>query len=141
VLDQARDFESAVSLLEDYPLLSPVLLMVTGIKNSQRVVIERTPDESIVRRARGPLLLTNHYVTREMRDGNIDLSDWDTEDRMDAIRRRTQRRPVDSAAEALAALTCGALVGSTTQQQIVMLPQTGELVVRIPGSKAESYSA
>lgn len=63
VLEDADDFDDAVKRLTHERLVVGCLLTVVGCTNDQRIVIERTPREHLIRRPQGdgPLLVTNHY--------------------------------------------------------------------------------
>jgi len=63
VLEEARDFNEAVERLAHQRLAAGCLITVVGCENDQRVVIERTPREHLIRRPEGdgPLMATNHY--------------------------------------------------------------------------------
>lgn len=63
VVEDAADFDKAVRMLCNERLMSSCLLTVVGMKNDQRVVIERTATAAASRRPRGdePLVATNHF--------------------------------------------------------------------------------
>lgn len=64
VLEDARDFDEACDLLSSETLAVSALFTVVGVANEQRVVIERSPIRSAMRKADGdePLMATNHYL-------------------------------------------------------------------------------
>src|ERR1051326_4923144 len=78
--DEAKDFAAAVRLLKGEVLLAPVLFMVVGTNDDERVVIERGCDTWEERRTpvERPLCLTNHYLTADFIDNNSDLGEMDT---------------------------------------------------------------
>lgn len=62
VLDTARNFDEAVARLQDTPLASDSLLLVTGTNQGEMVVVERTPNREAVREAEdGIIVATNDY--------------------------------------------------------------------------------
>ncbi len=62
VLDTATDFGHAVELLRDTTIASDCLLLVTGVRRGELVVIERTPTRAAVRGpTNGMLEVTNDY--------------------------------------------------------------------------------
>ncbi len=62
VLDTARDFDEAVVRLRDSPVTSDSLLLVTGTKQGEMVVIERSPTRAAVREAiNGFVAVSNDY--------------------------------------------------------------------------------
>ncbi len=132
--DEAKDFNAAVKLLKSEFLLSPVLLTVVGTKNDERVVIERGCDRNALRKATGgePLLVTNHYVSGKLSDDNVDLEDWDTCERLEALERKTADKQV-TVDSAFKVLSSSAIFADDTQHQVVMQPKTGQMIVRVPG--------
>jgi acid ceramidase len=62
VLEQARSFEEALSLLSETPIPCDCLLLLTGIRPGELVVIERTPSRHAIRYAEaGYICVTNGY--------------------------------------------------------------------------------
>jgi hypothetical protein len=63
LMDTARSFDEAVELASRTRLASGALITLAGIRNEQRVCVERTPRAHQQRRPHGdePLLVTNHY--------------------------------------------------------------------------------
>ena len=63
VLDDARDFAHALEMLTTQRLAASALITLVGTRNSERVVIERTPRRAFPRWAEGdaPLVATNDY--------------------------------------------------------------------------------
>jgi hypothetical protein len=63
VLSTTPSFDEAVSLLADSRISCDCILLVTGTKQGELAVIERTPTRNAERRAQnGTLLATNHYL-------------------------------------------------------------------------------
>ncbi|HBQ17699.1 MAG TPA: hypothetical protein DEF51_43415 [Myxococcales bacterium] len=68
VFDEARSYEEAVMTLAETPIASDCLLLVTGTKAGEMVVIERTSTRSALRApANGLVVVTNDY--RAIDDG------------------------------------------------------------------------
>jgi hypothetical protein len=62
VLEEAANFESALQTLRTTPLASDSLLLLTGIREGEMAVIERTPTRAEVRFAEnGCIFVTNDY--------------------------------------------------------------------------------
>ena len=62
VLDTARNFDEAVTRLRDSPVTSDSLLLISGVKQGEMVVIERSPKRAAVRTAvDGFVALSNDY--------------------------------------------------------------------------------
>ena len=62
VLEEARSFDEALAILSEASLPSDSLLLLTGVRAGQLVVIERTPTRHAIRRARaGFVCVTNDY--------------------------------------------------------------------------------
>ena len=62
VLESAENFEEAVHLLSTIPIASDCLLMVCGVRESEMVVIERTPTKAMIRWSEnGNIRATNDY--------------------------------------------------------------------------------
>jgi acid ceramidase len=85
VLEEAADFESALRTLRTIPLASDSLLLLTGVREGEMAVIERTPARAEVRFAEnGCLFVTNDY--RKMHTG---LRGFESELQATACRRAT----------------------------------------------------
>jgi acid ceramidase len=54
-------FEGAVQHLRKSPLVCDCLLLVSGTRDDEFAVVERTPTRGVVRRARGSIVATNDY--------------------------------------------------------------------------------
>lgn len=65
ILEDARSFEHALDLVLEARLAGPVAVILCGTRNDQRVVIEKTPARSALRRPDAPdapLIATNHCL-------------------------------------------------------------------------------
>lgn len=133
--DEAKDFKSAVRILKEAELLAPVLFTVAGTENNERVVIERGCDTWAVRKADGlgAVCTTNHYVSSEFRDDNVDLMPKDTQERLAALSQTLGKSPVDTAEAAITLLSSDDLLRADTQHQVVMEPAIGRMTVAVPG--------
>lgn len=139
VLETKKTFAAAVKYLSEVPLLAPVLITVAGTDNDERVVIERDPDDAVLRWPDddGVLAVTNHCVDEDDDDAG------DSEERFEFLQERLGRHPPTTADAALKLLSNDALFqddgGFKTEHQVVMEPRTGRLTVRAPGRRKEIY--
>ena len=164
-LDNADDFDEAVDILSHDPLISPVLFTVTGTKNSERVVIERSPDHYAHRRPQGrsPLITANVYQHDDFLrknetmacggcDGHGELLDDstcedcegsgaqfvnDSVDRIEHLHEVLTDDPATTPDEALEHLDDGSglITYANTQHAVAMCANTGELSVQVPGKR------
>ena len=134
-LDDAGDFDEAVSFLKTAPLLAPVLFTVCGIDNDERVIIERSTRDHALRRPSedDPVCVTNHYLSRRFREAIVYPAGWRTRERFDALTERLAARPPRAAVSALNALASEGVLLPDTQHQVAMSARSGTLSVRIPG--------
>jgi predicted choloylglycine hydrolase len=132
--ETCRDFCDAVDLLERSPIAADCLLLVTGTKPGEMVVIERTSTRAAIRRpTNGFIVVTNDYRSLDARAGAL-TGNRLQETACGRFDRATElvraARPVDAGA-------CMGILGddkvrmSITVQQMVMSPRTGELQVQI----------
>ncbi|MBN9664114.1 MAG: hypothetical protein J0H49_38300 [Acidobacteria bacterium] len=131
VLEEAEDFEAALCALQTIGLASDSLLLLTGVRQGEMVVIERTPTRAEVRwPVNGPIFVTNDY--RKMRTG---LRGFESELQASACRRYERvselvaaRKPTD-AEECFACLRDPEVRMGLTVQQMVFQAGTGLCVV------------
>lgn len=137
-LERCTDFADAVALLEKTPIAADCLLLVTGTRNGEMVVIERTSTRAALRGPeRGFVVVTNDY--RSLDGANAAPSAVAGNRLHDTTCARFDRagellragRPPDAAA-CLRILRDPAVKMAITVQQMVMVPKTGELLVEIP---------
>lgn len=118
VLDTAHDYHHAVEMVEREPLMSGGIVTLVGVRNDQRVVIERTTKDAVVRTPTGsaPLVATNHF--RE-------LSEPEACPRYDYLTAHAANTPT------LEALTSRSVLQDITAQHVMMCPaaQTAEMYV------------
>jgi acid ceramidase len=133
-LEICDTFAEAVRMLETSPVAADCLLLVTGTRAGEMVVIERTSTRAAVRGPeRGFLIVTNDYRVLDaagvMSGNRLQETACGRFDR--ATELLTQGVPSDPAA-CLRMLADPAVRMSITVQQMAMRPRTGELVVGIP---------
>lgn len=134
-LEACRDFGEAVDRLERAPIAADCLLLVAGTRQGEMAVIERTSTRAAVRGPeRGFVAVTNDYRSLAAGEGamvgnRLQETACGRFDR--AVERLSARLPVNAAA-CLEILSDPSIRMSITVQQMVMVPQTGELVVEIP---------
>jgi acid ceramidase len=132
VLEEAADFRTALRLLSTVPVASDSLLLLTGVRLGEMVVIERTPTRSKVRFSEnGCIFVTNDY--RALETG---LRRMDSVLQATACRRHeriselvTQRAP-GSAGECLLYLEDPEVRMGMTVQQMVFQASVGACLVR-----------
>jgi len=135
VLERCADFREAVSVLERSPIAADCLLLVTGTRNGEMAVVERTSTRAAIRGPEaGFVAVTNDYRSLTgVGDGRVGSRLEETAcgrfDRAVALLR--DGLPADAAA-CLGILGDSSVRMAITVQQMVMTPRTGELVVRIP---------
>ncbi|MCR9143203.1 MAG: C45 family autoproteolytic acyltransferase/hydrolase [bacterium] len=138
VLESAESFDAAVARLADDAIYSDCLLLVTGPRPGEMVVIERTPGCSALRR-RDPkeatLAVTNSYRTPELRvlapgagesatpGGLADTADL----RYDRVQALCAQRVPANARECFAVLDDSGVRMPGTMQQMVFRVATGAL--------------
>ncbi len=128
LLDTAADFDEAVHLAESTRLASAGIITLVGLRNEDRVSVERTPRRYSTRRPVGatePLLTTNHFCELE--------DPWDEcprYARLVALAPGLSTNPED--AELLTVLTDPAVIQSITAQQIIARPAAGQLRMYVP---------
>jgi acid ceramidase len=135
VFETAPSFDAAIEKLQTITLASDCLLLVTGTKPDERVVIERTSTRSALRtQIGGPLVVTNDY--RMLED-----TGWDGRDVGElhaSTCTRFDRALYLASREAPSPEMCLALLKDPkvkmmiTVQQMVLQASTGLLVVSLP---------
>jgi hypothetical protein len=138
VLEDARDFDQALTMLSEQTLAAPALLTLVGTKNEQRVVIERTPTRHVLRWPHGdePLLTTNDYrLLFQPQPGEGPEIHQTSCSRYDSLCRflaghRADQEVQDSAL--LYILSDPTVIQSITAQHIIMRPRQGEVHLWVP---------
>jgi len=135
VLERCVDFREAVSVLERTPIAADCLLLVTGTRNGEMAVIERTSTRAAIRGPEGGFVaVTNDYRSLTgVGDGRVGSQLQETAcGRFDRAVACLRTALPANAADCLAILGDASVRMAITVQQMVMIPRTGELVVPIP---------
>ena len=135
VLESAADFDDGVERLARTPIMCDCLLLVTGTRPGEMVVIERTPTRHALRFARdGFLVVTNDYRKLDAPEESegMDVLLQTACGRFDrATALLMQHRP-QSAEECFAILRDPQIQMSITVQQMVFSPAEGTVTARVP---------
>lgn len=135
VVEDAGDFDEAVTMLTETPLAAPALFTVVGTRNDQRVVIERSPRRHAHRRPDGdePLLATNDYRSLFRPESHDTLEIYRTTcaryEAMGALCAR-MKDPDDDAL--LYVLTEPRVLAGITAQHVIFRPRDGWARVLVP---------
>ena len=137
VFDSAPDYDNAVSILTETPIAADCLLLVTGTKTGEMVVIERTSTRAELRRPEnGMVVVTNDYRALDSgfapAEGNV-LQETACARFDQATRLCSQHRPAN-VADCFSILENSDVKMGITVQHMAMRARTGELEVRLPGS-------
>jgi hypothetical protein len=133
-LEEAPTFDAAVTRLQEAPIASDALLLVTGTKPGEAVVIERAPTRAALRFAsRGALVVTNDYrklasSPTEVSGSSLVATSCDRFDRASAL----LRSGPTTMAESLPILKDRAVRMAITVQHVAMCAATGEVRVELP---------
>lgn len=135
VLEEARSFDEAVAILSHALLPCDCLLLLTGTRSGEMVVIERTPSRHAVRSAQGGFIcVTNDYQRLNADPGGA------PSELLATSCRRFQRvegligdeRP-QNPEHCFTYLSDPAVKMQITVQQMVFRAATGEYWIRLPG--------
>jgi hypothetical protein len=133
-LEEARSFDEALVFLSESPIPCDCLLLLTGAKPGQLVVIERTPSRHAIRGPQaGYVCVTNGYQQLEAELGSAPtglLATWCQRfQRVEAlINNRRPRNPEDC----FRYLSDSQVRMQMTVQQMVFRAATGEHWIRFP---------
>jgi len=134
VLEEARSYDEALSVLSAAPLPSDSLLLLSGTRSGEHAVIERTPSRSAVRRGhQGFTCVTNDY-----RQLQINADSPRSEILASSCRRLERIETLLSAASPHTHEACfrylsdPAVRMQITAQQMVFQPATGQYWARLP---------
>ena len=132
-LTNAVDYADAVERLSTQPMITDCLLMVTGIRPGEMIVIERTPTRHAVRSPEGGrLVLTNDYkvLDKPVQAAATPLLQT-AAPRFGTATRRLREDSPSKPEQCFAILSDDHVKMSITMQQMTMSAATGELTVRI----------
>jgi acid ceramidase len=136
VLETARTFAEAVDRLASVETASDCLLLVTGVRAGEMIVIERTPTRAAFRSpTSGHLLVTNDYLVLQPKPTSTSAGQELRQtscSRFDRASLLLMQHAPHNAAECLAILTDPAVRMRITVQQMVMSAAQGILEVLLP---------
>lgn len=120
VLDEAGNFDEALAMVQETPLMSGGLITLAGIKNNERAVVERTPAHHATRRAADdePLFATNHFRS---------LAQPTECSRFEAIRQMTSHK-----VQSLSILTDSRVMQTITAQHVLTQPSSRTMALFVP---------
>ncbi len=128
VLENATDFDDAVAQLSTTPLSSPALFTVCGIDNA--CVVERTCRDSAIRRFDGnPLVVTNHYLTKEFEHLNDSDYIGDSDGRYKSALRAAKRFKGKKFEDLFKILSGKVCRNDITVQQMIFAPAKADYSV------------
>lgn len=131
VFENAKTFDEAVDLLESRTIAADCLLLVTGVEEDERVVVERTSTRSATRRqVGGPLVVTNDYRILDVTAGEGNELQATACSRFD--RALYLACGVSDARSAFDVLRDPKVQMEITVQQMVFCAKSGLLEVRLP---------
>ena len=135
VFEEARNFDEAVRRLSETPIATDCLLLVTGIKAGEMVVIERTPTKSGLRTVEGgePLRTTNEYIKLDGMTGDTANELMRTScGRYNRIGALVRSSPPITLDQCIEHLSDDDVKMGITVQQMAFCANSGELAVKIP---------
>ena len=135
VFEEARSFDEALSILSAASLPSDSLLLLTGTREGEHVVIERTPSRSAVRRGQhGFICVTNDYQQIQVSGDQPRSEILATScNRFERIEHLLSAKMPHSPEACFEYLSDSAVRMQITVQQMVFEPATGQCWVRLPG--------
>jgi acid ceramidase len=136
VLEEARSFSDALATLSNAVLPCDCLLLLTGVRAGELVVIERTPSRYALRHAKdGYVCVTNGYLQLDAGLGASHselLATWCA--RFERVGALVSRSRPGSSEECFQYLEDPQVRMNITVQHMVFCAATGEHWVRIPGA-------
>jgi acid ceramidase len=139
VLEEARSFDEALTVLATTAIPSDCLLLLTGMRAGELAVIERTPSRHAIRRGRGAVFVTNDFLQIDVEQGASSSELLATScgrlKRIEAL--VDQKRPA-SAEECFRYLGDVNVQMEITVQQMVFRALTGEYWLRLPDKGANA---
>lgn len=133
VFDTAKDYDEAVTRLSEGTIASDCLLLVSGTREGEMCVIERTSRRSAIRHpANGLIVVTNDY--RAMEVETVERSELQATAcaRFDRARAQALRHRPATPEACFGILTDPKVKMLITVQHMVMRAATGELHIRLP---------
>ncbi len=142
ILADANSFDSAKKKLEETPIASDCLLLLTGTQKGEIVVIERTPKRSATRTTTGKFIaVTNDYKLLENNiSDNSELQSTSCGRFERAEELLSSNLPKDSSG-CFNILTDGNVRMGITVQQMVFSPQSGEIELIKTSENTRVFSA
>ncbi|AKV01403.1 hypothetical protein AKJ09_08066 [Labilithrix luteola] len=135
-LETAEDFDAAIALLRDTPVVSDSLLLVTGTKREQMAVIERAPKRAAVRGPYGGwVLVTNDYraLAAEGHEAGLRSALGETScGRFDRARAMLRERTPHDAGACMEILRDRGVKMAITVQHMVLSAATGQVMIELP---------
>ena len=142
VFDTAPDYEAALRLLADTPIAADCLLLVTGVRQGDMAVVERTSSRAKIRPPTGGLVVvTNDYRAL---DGGATPSTASAL-HATACARYDRARALASGTQPASLAACFDILQDRqvqmdiTVQHMVMQASTGLLEVRLPGESTHGH--
>lgn len=130
-LEKAQDFDKAVSVLQHTALPCDCLLLLTGPKAGQRVVIERTPTTAAVRHPENEMLVVaNSYQALEQTETAANLLSQTSCGRSERVKRLIALERPQTVEECFRILGDPQVEMSITAQSMVFGASTGLREVR-----------
>ena len=134
VFETATSFDEAVKMLQERPIASDCLMLVTGLTNEQMVVIERTCTKSALRHpTNGRIAVTNDYRLLKNADTSAPSDLHDTSCyRFDRAMHLAEHNTPKDLESCLRILKDKRVKMDITVQHMAMSARTGELLVELP---------
>lgn len=135
VFDTAADYESALSIVTETPIVADCLLLVSGVKSGQMAVVERTGTKAEVRKPEdGLVVVTNDY--RKLNSGVAPAPGNELQEtacaRFDRATALAHHQQPATAEDCFRILQDSSVKMGITVQHMVMQASTGLLEVRLP---------
>jgi hypothetical protein len=132
-LEEAKSFKEALSLLSETPIPCDCLLLLTGIRPGELVVVERTPTRHAIRQSSDSICVTNGYQLLEVGLGSapseLAATCCQRLERVQALLKQTTPKSSD---DCFRYLSDGEVRMQMTVQQMVFRAATGEHWLKIP---------